>query len=66
LICIADFIFNNEKYYTVSDYCIYYLTELWVYCHVLCQQWCSACWSWWNTESYSACFCTGDPSLAFV
>ena len=38
----------------------------WVQCHVLCQQWCCACWSWWNTVSYEACCCTGDTQLGSV
>jgi len=38
----------------------------WVQCHVLCQQWCCACWRWWNTESYEACCCTRDTQLGSV
>ena len=38
----------------------------WVQCHVLCQQWCCACWSWWNTVSYETCCCTGDTQLGSV
>jgi len=38
----------------------------WVQCHVLCQHWCCACWSWWNTQSYGARCCTGDTRLSSV
>jgi len=38
----------------------------WVQCHVLCQQSCCACWSWWNTQSYEACCYTGDTRLGSV
>jgi len=33
---------------------------------VLCEMWCCACWSWWNTQSYAACCCTGDTRLSSV
>ena len=55
--------FNSKKCYSV-DCC--FVLEWWVQCHVLCQQWCCACWSWWNTESYEACCCTGDTQLGSV
>jgi len=33
---------------------------------VFCHEWSYACWSWWSTESYSACFGTGDSSVGLV
>ena len=54
--------FNSQKCYSV-DCC--FVLGCWVQCHVLCQQWCCACWSWWNTQSYEAC-CTGDTQLGSV
>jgi len=38
----------------------YFVLGWWVQCYVLCQQWCCDCWSWWNTQSYEACWCTRD------
>jgi len=55
--------FNSKKCYSV-DCC--FVLGWWVQCHVLCQQLCCACWSWWNTESYEACCCTGDTQLGSV
>ena len=31
----------------------YFVLGWWVQCHVLCQQWCSACWRWWNRVIWS-------------
>jgi len=31
-------------------------------CQLLYHKW----WSWWNTQSYAACFCTGDSQLYLV
>ena len=44
----------------------YFVLGWWVQCYVLCQQWCCACWSWWNTESYEACCCTGNTQRGSV
>jgi len=55
--------FNSKKCYSV-DCC--FVLGWWVQCHVLCQQWCCACCSWWNTQSYEACCCTGDTQLGSV
>ena len=44
----------------------YFVLGWWVQCHVLCQQWCCACWSWWNTQSCEACCCTRDTRLGSV
>ena len=44
----------------------YFVLGWWVQCRVLCQQWCCACWSWWNTESYEACCCTGNTQRGSV
>ena len=56
--------FNSQKCYSVD--CCFFVLGWWVQCHVLCQQWCCACWSWWNTQSYEACCCTGDTQLGSV
>ena len=55
--------FISKKCYSV-DCC--FVLGWWVQCHVLCQQWCCACWSWWNTQSYEVCCCTGDTQLGSV
>jgi len=55
--------FSSQKCYSV-DCC--FVLGWWVQCHVLCQQWCCACWSWWNIQSYEACCCTGDARLGSV
>jgi len=55
--------FNSKKCCSV-DCC--FVLGWWVECHVLCQQWYCACWSWWNTLSYEACCCTGDTRLGSV
>ena len=55
--------FNSQNCYSV-DCC--FMLGWWVQCHVLCQQWCCACWSWWNTQSYGACCCTGDTQFGSV
>ena len=46
-----------------NDYC--FVLGCWVQCYMLCQQWCCACWSWWNTESYEA-YCTGNTQHGSV
>jgi len=55
--------FNSQKCYSVG--CCFVL-GWWVQCHVLCQQWYFACWSWWNTQSYKACCGTGDTQFGTV
>jgi len=55
--------FISKKCYSV-DCC--FLLGWWVQCHVLCQQWCCACWCWWHTESYEAWCSTGDTELGLV
>jgi len=55
--------FNSKKCYG-ADCC--FVLGWWVQCHVFCQQWCCACWNWWNTQSYEACCCTGDTQLGSV
>ena len=55
--------FNSQKCYSVD---CYFVLGWWIQCYVLCQQWCCACWSWWNTQSYEACCCTGDARLGSV
>ena len=55
--------FSSKKCYSV-DCC--FVLGWWVQCHVLCQRWCCACWSWWNTLSYEACCCTGDIQLGSI
>jgi len=44
----------------------YFVLGWWVQCYVLCQQWYCACWSWWNTQSYEACCCTGNTQRGSV
>ena len=63
IVSIVKCKFNSQKCYSV-DCC--FVLGWWVQCHVLCQQWCCACWSWWNTQSYEACCCTGDARLGSV
>ena len=55
--------FNSQKCCSI-DCC--FVLGWWVQCHVLCQQWCCACWSWWNTQSYEAFCCTGDAQRGSV
>jgi len=63
IVSIVKCKFNSKKCCSV-DCC--FVLGWWVQCHVLCQQWCCACWSWWNTESYEACCCTGNTQLGSV
>ena len=62
MISIVDCKFNNKM--LQFDCC--FVLGCWVQCHVLCQKWCCACWSWWNTKSYATCCCTGDTQLGSV
>ena len=62
MISIVNCKFSNKM--LQSDCC--FVLGCWVQCHVLCQKWCCACWSRWNTESYAACCCTGDTQLGSV
>ena len=42
---------------------VYFLSGLWVQCHVLHHKW---SWRWWKTDLYAACCCTGDTQLGSV
>jgi len=53
-------------YYVTYNVTVYFLSGLWVQCHVLCQKWCCACWSWRDTESDEVCCSTRDVQLGSV
>ena len=76
LVCVIDILKNSDKlrreiesvsyeYFTRCSSCIVILLNALGWhdeCQLLYHKW----WSWWNTQSYAACCCTGDSQLDSV